>query len=124
MVEQNKDRAIDFLRLASKGDVDPAFGRYVADGFRHHNPWFADDADSLRRGMADNAREHPGKTCEPLRAVAEGDLVCVHSRIRLDPGARPLAVIHIFRFEGDRIAELWDVGQPEPEGMPNESGMF
>jgi hypothetical protein len=29
-----------------------------------------------------------------------------------------------FRFEGDRIAELWDVGQVAPADSPNEYGMF
>jgi predicted SnoaL-like aldol condensation-catalyzing enzyme len=121
---RNRDRALEFLRLASEGDVDRAFGQHVAEGFRHHNPWFAGDAKSLMHAMADNAREHPDKSCEPLRTVAEGDLVCVHSRIRLAPGERDLAVVHIFRFEGDRIAELWDVGQPQPADMSNENGMF
>jgi predicted SnoaL-like aldol condensation-catalyzing enzyme len=124
MEDRNRDRALEFLRLASAGDVDQAFGQHVTEGFRHHNPWFAGDAKSLMRGMADNARKHPTKSCEPLRTVAEGDLVCVHSRIRLAPGERDLAVVHIFRFEGDRIAELWDVGQPQPENMSNENGMF
>jgi hypothetical protein len=34
------------------------------------------------------------------------------------------AVVHIFRFEHDRIAELWDVGQPVSKDSPNENGMF
>ncbi|HXW09000.1 MAG TPA: nuclear transport factor 2 family protein [Steroidobacteraceae bacterium] len=122
--QSKKDAAIEFLRLASRGDVEQAFDRYVAGGFRHHNPWFAGDAGSLMRAMADNAREFPAKSCEPLRTVVEGDLVCVHSRIRLAPGDRSLAVVHIFRFDGERIVELWDVGQQEPEEMPNEHGMF
>ena len=124
MGDDNKGRAIDFLQLASSGDVERAFSRHVADDCRHHNPWFAGDADSLKRAMADNAREHPEKSCETLRAVADGDTVWVHSRIRLDPATRPFAVVHIFRFEGDRIAEFWDVGQQEPEDMPNANGMF
>jgi len=32
--------------------------------------------------------------------------------------------VHIFRFEGERIAELWDLGQPVPDGSPNEDGML
>lgn len=124
MRDPNKAAAIEFLRIASRGEVERAYDRYVAEGFRHHNPWFAGDAGTLMRGMADNARQHPGKVYEALRAVAEGDLVCVHGRVRLAPGERPIAVVHIFRFEGDRIAELWDVGQPEPEQMANQYGMF
>ena len=124
MEQRNDDRAVDFLRLASRGDVEEAFARYVAPGFRHHNPWFAGDASSLMRAMADNARQHPAKSCETLRTVAEGELVCVHSRIRLEPEGRAVAAVHIFRFEGEWIAELWDVTQPEPEEVANEYGMF
>jgi hypothetical protein len=35
-----------------------------------------------------------------------------------------VAVVHIFRFEGERIAELWDVGPPVPAENPNTVGMF
>ena len=38
-----------------------------------------------------------------------------------DPG---FAAVHLFRFDGDRIVELWDVGQPVPEESPNENGVF
>jgi predicted SnoaL-like aldol condensation-catalyzing enzyme len=37
---------------------------------------------------------------------------------------KTMAVMHIFRFEGDKIAELWDFGQEAPKDMPNENGMF
>jgi predicted SnoaL-like aldol condensation-catalyzing enzyme len=32
--------------------------------------------------------------------------------------------VHIFRFRGDKIVELWDLGQEVPESSPNENGMF
>ena len=34
------------------------------------------------------------------------------------------AVVHFFRFEKGRIAEMWDVGQEIPSDSPNENGMF
>ena len=124
MADHNGARAVDFLRLASRGDVEQAFGLYVTDDFRHHNPWFAGDAQSLMRAMADNARQYPAKSWEPLRTVEEGSVVCVHSRIRLEPRGRSIAAVHILRFEGERIAELWDVAQPEPDDVVNALGMF
>jgi hypothetical protein len=33
-------------------------------------------------------------------------------------------VVHICRFDGARIVELWDVGQPVPEHSVNALGMF
>jgi predicted SnoaL-like aldol condensation-catalyzing enzyme len=74
--------------------------------------------------MEENAAQNPNKVLEIQRALQDGDLVAVHSHVRQQPGDRGAAVVHIFRFEGDRIAELWDVGQPVPESSPNELGMF
>ncbi len=34
------------------------------------------------------------------------------------------APIIIFRFEGDKVVELWDIGQEIPADTPNEYGMF
>lgn len=74
--------------------------------------------------MEQNAASHPGKKFEVQRTVSEGDLVVVHSRVCMGPGHPGIAVVHILRFNEERIAELWDVGQAVPENMPNEHGMF
>jgi predicted SnoaL-like aldol condensation-catalyzing enzyme len=51
-------------------------------------------------------------------------LVAVHSRTRLKPADNDIALIHIFQFKEDKIAELWDFGQQVPNAMINENGMF
>jgi predicted SnoaL-like aldol condensation-catalyzing enzyme len=61
---------------------------------------------------------------EIQHVLQDGELVAVHSRVRHDPTDRGAAVVHLFRFTGDRIAELWDVGQEVPEVSPNDDGMF
>lgn len=120
----NKESAMSFLRLAASGNVEEAYGRFVGAGFRHHNPYFRGDAESLKAAMRENAEQNPGKIFEIQRALQEGDLVAVHSRVRQNAGDRGAAVVHIFRFEGSRIVELWDVGQAQPEQSVNEHGMF
>jgi len=120
----HKDAAVSFLRLSSSGNVRDAYERYVAPGFRHHNPHFPGDARSLAAGMADNAAKFPKKTLQIQRVIEEGDLVAVHSRVQLSPEMPEMALVHIFRFDGDRVVELWDVGQPAPADSPNEFGMF
>ena len=120
----NKNTAIDFLHLAAAGKAREAFSRHAAPGFRHHNPWFKGDAASLAAAMDDNAAKNPGKTLRAVHAIEEGDMVSVYSEVHHKPGDRGVAVVHIFRFEGDRIAELWDVGMEVPENAANENGMF
>ena len=119
-----KEAAVSFLRLAASGRVRDAYATHVAPGFRHHNPYFRGDAESLMIGMEENAAKNPNKVLEVQRAIEEGDLVAVHSRLRMKPGEPGLALVHIFKFHGDRIGELWDLGQPVPENSPNENGMF
>ena len=119
----HKDAATNFLRLAASGDVKRAFD-YTSPTFRHHNPYFRGDAQSLASAMAENAAQNPQKELRVERVIEEGDLVAVHGRVRHNPDAPEIALVHIFRFEGDRIAELWDIGQAPPETSPNENGMF
>lgn len=74
--------------------------------------------------MEENAVQNPDKILEVQMALQDGDRVAVFSRIRQRPDDRGGAVVHLFRFEGDRVAELWDVGQAVPEERVNENGMF
>ncbi|MEA3143858.1 MAG: hypothetical protein QOG31_1182 [Thermoplasmata archaeon] len=120
----NRQAALDFLRMAVAGKADEAGKRFLAPNFRHHNPWFPAGAAPLLEAMDENARQNPGKVFEPLRSAEEGDLVMVHSRVRMKPGEAGIAVVHIFRFEAGRVAELWDIGQPVPNKSPNRDGMF
>ena len=118
-----KELALLFLQRAAFGSVEEAF-RMVAPGFRHHNPYFEAGADALKVAMAQNAIKNPDKRLDVQRALEDGDFVAIHSRIvlqREQPGA---AVVHLFRFEGEKIAELWDIGQEVPAETPNTDGMF
>src|SRR5512145_361634 len=119
-----KAAAIDFLKLVADGKVREAYQKHIGPDFRHHNPHFRGDADSLRAAMEANAAANPGKVLEVRRALEEGDDVAVFSHVRQQPGDPGAAVVHIFRFQGDLVAELWDVGQAVPEDSPNENGMF
>lgn len=119
-----KDAAIDFLQLTAAGRIDEAFARHAGPAFRHHNPWFASDAATIQVGMKDNAARFPNMEFEVQRALADGDQVAVHSRARMMAGMPSIAVVHILRFEDGKIAEMWDVAQPEPVPMANEIGMF
>lgn len=119
-----KETATDFLRLTARGQVDEAFARHAAPGFRHHNPHVAADGASLRAAMKDNAGRFPHMVFEVQRAIAEGELVAVHSRAVMEEGGLALAIVHILRFEAGRIAEMWDVAQAAPVPMVNRDGMF
>ena len=75
--------------------------------------------------MEDAHKEAPNKVFEMLRALEDGDLVAVHSHVQQEgEEGWEGAVMHIFRFENNKVAELWDFGQAVPVDMVNENGMF
>lgn len=121
-----KDKAIAFLQGASTGNVDEVYETLVAKGFRHHNPYYKGNADSLKQGMKEAAEMNPKKSLDVKLAVEEGKNVSVYSHVKPNEHHAGYAVVHFFRFEDGLIAELWDVGQAVPEGeeMVNEEGMF
>ena len=119
-----KEIAISFLELAAPGNSREAFSKYTNRNFRHHNPYFNGDAETLMTAMEENAKKNPNKTLSIQHALQENDLVAVHAWVKMNPDDRGVAIVHIYRFEGDRISELWDIAQPMPENSPNEYGMI
>jgi len=119
-----KQIASDFLMLASKGKSREAFDKYVNKNFKHHNIYFKGDGESLMIAMEENAKKNPDKIFEIKKALQDGDLAATHSHVRQKPGDPGAGVVHIFRFENNKIVELWDLGQPVPLETVNENGMF
>jgi predicted SnoaL-like aldol condensation-catalyzing enzyme len=119
-----QERAVSFLRQVAAGKVREAYQSYIGPDFRHHNPFFKGDANSLMIAMEENAALNPDKLLDVKHVLEEGALVMVHSHVRQKPEDLGGAVVHIFRFQDERIVELWDVGQAIPDNSPNENGMF
>jgi len=118
-----KEIAVSFLKLASSGEVREAYDKYIHPKFVHHNAYFKGDRESLLKGMEENAQAFPDKSFEVLRVLQDGDLVVVHGRVTMSPESC-WSVIHIFRFEKNMIAELWEASQEVLKDSPNENGLF
>lgn len=124
MSHTNNDIAVSFLRKVAAGKIREAYEQYVHPEFKSHNPYFGASAAELMAGMEESHRTHPKMVLEVQRVIAQGDLVAVHSRVRMQPGHRGIAVVHLFRFEGGKIVEFWDVAQEVPDTSVNKAGMF
>ncbi|WP_316633389.1 nuclear transport factor 2 family protein [uncultured Flavobacterium sp.] len=116
--------AKEFLKLAAKGHSHEAFRLYVGTNFKHHNAYFKGDAQTLMLAMDESSRKNPYKTLEIHHALRDRDMVAVHSHVKQNSTDIGAAVVHIFRFESDKIVELWDLGQSIPAEIINENGMF
>lgn len=116
--------AIEFLTLCATGQVRQAYDRHVAADFRHHNAYFPPDRESLLVGMEQSAQSEPNKSFTVKQAIESADRVATLSHVQREHAGMNIAVVHILRFDGDKIVEMWDVGQQIPENSPNTLGMF
>jgi len=126
-VMTKKKVAQEFLALTEKGEVKKAFDTYVADDFKHHNPRFKGDRETVIAVLQKTAKEFPEVVSKRIHTLEDGDLVTVYSHIKPRPNDKKdggLAYVHIFRFDKDKIAEQWDFGTPVPTNPVNENGMF
>lgn len=121
-MSKQKEIAQHFLTLAANGNPKEAFALYVATDFIHHNAYFKGDRQSLIEAMEEAAIKQPNKKFEIQRVLEDGELVAVHSKVVKED--MEIAVVHIIKFENDKIVELWDVGQVVLDEKINENGLF
>lgn len=119
-----KEIAKDFLTKCAFGNSREAFQLYVADNCKHHNPYFESEMDSLMVAMEEGSKVSPNKLFDIKLVIEENNLVAVHSRIVQVKDNIEYAVVHILKFENNKIVELWDVIQNVPEKLINQNGMF
>lgn len=122
--QRNSKIATEFLAMAASGNVREAYERHVADSFTHHNAYFPGDRESLLVAMEQSAEAEPNKSFTVKQVIDSGDRVVVLSYLQRTQANQEYAVVHILRFEGTKIVEMWDVGQEIPKDSPNALGMF
>lgn len=123
-LDANKSNAIAFYKAAYLGDPANAVKQYVGGEYIQHNPIVADGKQAFIDYFDKMAREYPGKTIEFVRAIAEGDLVSLHTH-QTWPGDDQYVTMDFFRFDDNgKIVEHWDSIQEVPKEMSHENGMF
>ncbi len=122
--QSRKDAATDFLQLVVAGRIEEAYRKHVDMNGKHHNPFFPAGFPALRKAMMDNEVESPNKRITVKHVLGDGEMVAVHSHLVVKAGETEMSVVHIFRFQKDKIVELWDCGQMLPAESPNKDGAF
>lgn len=122
--EENKALVVEFVEtVLQEGDVSTITEYISVEGYAQHNPQIADDLDGL--GTALGALSEQGIDMiynqTPL-VVAQGNFVFTGSEGSF--GGTPTAFFDLFRVEGGRIVEHWDVVQTIPDTMAHNNGKF
>jgi predicted SnoaL-like aldol condensation-catalyzing enzyme len=122
--EGRKRAAVQFLQLVVAGQIEKAYQKHVDLGGKHHNISVPAGFPALQTSMIENHAMFPSKQLVVQHVLGEKEFVAVHSRVVLTPDGEGLQTFHLFRFQDDKIVELWDCGQQVPADSPNEDGVF
>ncbi len=122
--EQNKLNAIAFYKTAFEGDPVKAVELYVGENYLQHNPAVKDGKKGFIEYFDRMTREYPQKSIRFLRAVAENDLVALHTH-QIWPDDEEYVTMDFFRFDNNgKITEHWDAIQKVPQSAQNSNSMY
>jgi predicted SnoaL-like aldol condensation-catalyzing enzyme len=123
-LEQNKQSAIAFYKMAYEGNPRKAMELYVGTMYIQHNPLVGDGKEPFISYFNRMAHEYPDKSIEFVRVIAEKDLVALHTH-QTWPGNDEYVTMDFFRFdENGKIVEHWDAMQEIPESSANGNPMY
>jgi predicted SnoaL-like aldol condensation-catalyzing enzyme len=122
--ETNRQAVLSFYEKGiNQKDADEAL-KYVGSRYTQHNPNAADGPEGFRKFIAFLKDKFPQSHSEIKASFVDGDTVILHVHAVREPGSRGNAIIDIFKLEGGKIVEHWDVTQAIPETMAHPNGMF
>lgn len=123
-IQQNKENAIAFYKMAYEGNPKKAIELYVGDEYIQHNPDVADGLNGFIDYFERMQVEYPEKSIEFVRCIGEGNLVALHTH-QTWPENDQYVTMDFFRFdENGKICEHWDAIQQIPEQSANPNTMY
>ncbi len=123
-LQANKRHAIAFYETAYRGNPREAVEKYVGDEYIQHNPLVGNGPEPFIEYFERMQAEYPKKDIEFVRAVAEGNLVALHTH-QTWPDNVEYVTMDFFRFDDNgKIVEHWDALQEIPEGTKNGNTMY
>ncbi|WP_367392791.1 nuclear transport factor 2 family protein [Lewinella sp. LCG006] len=120
----NKEKAIAFYQMAYEGNPRQAVALYVGAEYIQHNPLVGNGPESFIAYFEKMQAEYPDKSISFVRAIAEGNLVALHTH-QVWPGNDEYVTMDFFRFDTEgKIVEHWDAIQQIPEENLNGNTMY
>ena len=101
-----------------------AFAQYMSPEFIEHAASVAGGRTQATIDVLSTLiQQSPPPRWEFVRTIAEGEMVFLHVRVTLGK-TPPLVLGEIFRVQGGKIVEHWDILQPGPEHPINPNSLF
>jgi predicted SnoaL-like aldol condensation-catalyzing enzyme len=123
-INQKKNNAIDFYKMAYNGNPRKAVELFVGDDYIQHNPLVGDGKEAFIDYFEEMAKNYADKSIEFVRSIAEGNLVALHTH-QTWPGNEEYVTMDFFRFDNNgKIIEHWDAMQEIPADSANGNSMY
>lgn len=123
-LQQNKENAIAFYKMAYDGEPRKAVELYVGDKYIQHNPMVGDGKEPFITYFEEMAEEYADKSIEFVRSIAEGNLVALHTH-QIWPGGDEYVTMDFFRFDDNgKVVEHWDSMQQVPSESVHNNTMY
>ena len=107
-----KEIAEHFYEEVFNGHDISAVKKYMADGYIQHNPGVDQGREAFEEAFRQKFIDEPDFHLNVQMVIDDGEKVAVYAK-NVDPAGRTRCrVVDIYRIEGGKLAEHWDVLQP------------
>jgi len=130
-ITANRKKVVtEYFELISTGKFNEGL-RFFSQKCITHNPFVAGNMEDITNAMIaankDYAPKFPKAKFSVRYILADGDFVAAYTQLMAspdEPAEGGLRQMHLFRFNGDKIVEYWDVTQQIMPNTPNVAGAF
>lgn len=121
-LEENKKLVANlYQEIFGDKNID-AVDKYIGDNYIQHNPAVADGKEALKTALKVWFKGAPKEKIDIQHLGADGNFVYIHTRSLR--GNKAISVMDIFRVDGNKVVEHWDVLQEVPAKAANDHPMF
>jgi predicted SnoaL-like aldol condensation-catalyzing enzyme len=121
-LEENKQMVANLYQEVFGDKNIDAVDKYIADNYIQHNPAVADGREALKSALKIWFKDAPKEKIDIQHLGADGNFVYIHTKSKR--GSKAVSVIDIFRVDGGKVVEHWDVIQEVPAKSANDHPMF
>jgi predicted SnoaL-like aldol condensation-catalyzing enzyme len=121
-MEENKKLVANLYQEVFGDKNIDAVDKYIGDNYIQHNPGVADGKEALKAALKVWFKDAPKEKIDIQHIGADGNFVYIHTKSK--QGNKTISVMDIFRIDGSKIVEHWDVLQEVPAKSANDHPMF
>lgn len=121
--DDNRQIVLDFYNAVVNRRDFAAASAYLGEVYIQHRADSPDGVDGLRR-FIERERHNQQVQVDIRRVFADGNYVILHAHVLRSPEDRGSAHVDIFRVDGGKVVEHWDVDEPIPAQVAHNNGVI